>query len=122
MYSGRVFSQLARTAESRDILGLCDAVVTGPYVDRLNTGSSLRGSTNQQIVPLTALGQARYGPPAGDRESNGDEGPRVQVSVDEGVEGRRVYYIGIPRRGDMAHLEQAMERAGVHAGDVSWRP
>jgi anaerobic ribonucleoside-triphosphate reductase activating protein len=122
VYSGRVFSRLSGTAESRDILELCDAVVTGPYVDRLNTGSPLRGSANQRIVPLTALGQARYALPTSGGESNGGEGPRVQVSVDEGMEGRRVYYIGIPRRGDMTHLERAMERTGVRAGDVSWRP
>jgi anaerobic ribonucleoside-triphosphate reductase activating protein len=122
VYSGQVFSRLSRTAESRAILDLCDAVVTGPYVDRLNTGTPLRGSANQQVVPLTALGQARYSLPAGGGASNGGEEPRVQVSMNEGVEGRRVYYIGIPRRGDMARLERAMERAGVHAGDVSWRP
>jgi anaerobic ribonucleoside-triphosphate reductase activating protein len=118
VYSGRVFSRLSRSAESREILDLCDAVVAGPYVDRLNAGSPLKGSANQRIVPLTPLGRERYD----DAVSPGETAPRVQVCVDEGSEGRRVYYIGIPRRGDMEHLARAMTRAGIRAGDVSWRP
>lgn len=118
VYSGRVFSRLSRSAESREILDLCDAVVAGPYVDRLNSGSPLTGSANQRIVPLTPLGHERYG----DAGSPGETRPRVQVCVDEGSEGRRVYYIGIPRRGDMEHLARAMTRAGIRAGDISWRP
>lgn len=124
MYSGRIFSRLSRSAESREILEMCDAVITGPYVDRLNTGSPLKGSANQRVIPLTALGHDRYGALVGDTglEASEDTGPRVQVSVDEGVEGRRVYYIGIPRRGDMERVARAMAQAGVHAGEMSWRP
>jgi anaerobic ribonucleoside-triphosphate reductase activating protein len=130
VYSGYVYSRLSRSAETREILELCDAVVAGPYVDRLNPGGrhpqggSLlwRGSANQRIVPLTPLGEERYGAVAGDDKAKEDAGPRVQVSVDEGPEGRRVYYIGIPRRGDMEHLTSTLERAGVRAGGVSWRP
>ena len=114
----------------REILDLCDAVMAGPYVDRLNPrgrhpeGGSLlwRGSANQRAVPLTPLGEERYGASAGIGKTREHAGPRVQVSVDEGPEGRRVYYIGIPRRGDMEHLTSRLERAGVRSGDVSWRP
>lgn len=120
IYSGRTYSRLARSPESREILKMCDAVIAGPYVDRLNAGSPLKGSANQRIVPLTALGRDRYGG-IEDSGSAADPGPRVQVSVEEGAEGRRVYYIGIPRRGDMARLQQVMARAGVRAGEVSWR-
>ncbi|MCW2902062.1 MAG: putative radical activating enzyme [Streptosporangiaceae bacterium] len=122
VYSGRVFSRLTRSAESREILKMCDAVVAGPYVDRLNAGAPLKGSANQQIVPLTALGHQRYDALVDGDGASGDLAARVQVSVDEGTEGRRVYYIGIPRRGDMAVLERAMTRAGVRAREVSWRP
>ncbi|WP_067455717.1 4Fe-4S single cluster domain-containing protein [Actinomadura macra] len=142
VYSGYVYSRLSRTEAMREILNMCDAVITGPYVDRLNpggrhseSGSLLwKGSANQRVVPLSPLGRERYGALAdiGDTredaesgvaaESGKAAGPRVQVSVDEGPEGRRVYYIGIPRRGDMDHLTSRLERAGVRAGDVSWRP
>ncbi|WP_242885587.1 4Fe-4S single cluster domain-containing protein [Actinomadura litoris] len=130
VYSGYVYSRLSRSAATREILGMCDAVITGPYVDRLNpggrhseSGSLLwRGSANQRVVPLSPLGRERYGALAGIGETRDEAGPRVQVSVDEGPEGRRVYYIGIPRRGDMEHLTSRLERAGVRAGEVSWRP
>lgn len=122
VYSGRVFSRLSRATDSREILDLCDAVVAGPYVDRLNAGSPLKGSANQRIVPLTALGRERYEAAAGDAVSPGETRPRMQVCVDEGLEGRRVYYIGIPRRGDMEKVTRAMTRAGIRSGDVSWRP
>lgn len=130
LYSGYVYSRLARSGETREILDMCDAVITGPYVDRLNPGGrhpeggSLlwRGSANQRVVPLSPLGRERYGALADIGETGDETGPRVQVSVDEGPEGRRVYYIGIPRRGDMEHLTSRLDRAGVRSGDVSWRP
>ena len=111
VYSGYAFSRLAASAAAREILGLCDAVVAGPYVERRNTGLPLRGSANQRIVPLTDLGHQRYG------NVTGEGMFRMQVSVDSG----RVYYIGIPRRGDMVRLNSTLEHAGVHAGEVSWR-
>ncbi|QKW34154.1 radical SAM protein [Actinomadura sp. NAK00032] len=130
VYSGYVYSRLCRSGETREILDMCDAVITGPYVDRLNPGGrhsgdgSLlwRGSANQRVVPLSPLGRRRYGALADVGNTGEGTGPRVQVSVDEGPEGRRVYYIGIPRRGDMEHLTSRLDRAGVRSGDVSWRP
>ena len=91
----------------------CDAIITGPYVERLNGGTLWRGSTNQHIVTVSALGKERYG----DAE-RGETTPHVQVSVEDD----RIYYIGIPRRGDMERLTERLELAGVHAGEVSWRP
>jgi anaerobic ribonucleoside-triphosphate reductase activating protein len=115
VYSGYAFSRLARSAKVREILDLCDAVVAGPYVERRGGGGPLRGSANQRVVPLTDLGHRRY-------DDVIDEGrPRIQVSVDSGADGRRVYYIGIPRKGDMVRLNSTLEHAGVHAGEVSWR-
>lgn len=113
VYSGYVISRLSRNPESRDILELCDAVVTGPYIERLNDGSPLRGSSNQELVPLTPLGHRRYVTVDSDRR-------RIQVCVEDGAEGRRVYYIGIPRRGDMDRLSAALDGAGVRAGETSW--
>lgn len=114
IYSGYVISKLSRDPESRDILELCDSVVTGPYIERLNDGSGLKGSSNQRIVSLTPLGASRYGSLEEDRQ-------RMQVCVEDGAEGRRVYYIGIPRRGDMDRLSAVLDGAGVQAGEASWR-
>lgn len=116
VYSGYAYSRLTRSARTREILSCCDAVVTGPYVERRGEGGPLMGSANQRLVPLTDLGHRRYA----DVPATGAS--RIQVAVDAGPQGRRVYYIGIPRRGDMDRLNSTLERAGVHAGEVSWRP
>jgi anaerobic ribonucleoside-triphosphate reductase activating protein len=120
VFSGYAYSRLSRAGESRGILDLCDAVVAGPYVDGRNDGSPLRGSSNQRLVPLSDLGRERYDIRSGVAASP-EHDRRMQVSVNDGPEGRRVYYIGIPRRGEMDQLSSALERAGVHAGEVSWR-
>ncbi len=49
------------------------------------------------------------------------DGRRMLVCVEDGAEGRRVYYIGIPRRGDMDRLSAVLDGAGVRAGEASWR-
>jgi anaerobic ribonucleoside-triphosphate reductase activating protein len=116
VYSGYSLSRLRGVARSRELLELCDAVVSGPYIDRLNTpgtGPRWRGSGNQRIIAVSELGRKRYG----DAECGGT-GPYMQVSV----ESDRIYYIGIPRRGDMERLTERLTLAGIHGGEVSWRP
>ncbi|MCO6010109.1 radical SAM protein [Actinoallomurus purpureus] len=116
VYSGYAASRLRRSARTRELLELCDAVVAGPYIERLNQadrGLRWRGSSNQQIIAVSDLGRKRYG----DAERGG-EAPHMQVSVDD----NRIYYIGIPRRGDMERLTERLSLSGVHAGEVSWRP
>jgi anaerobic ribonucleoside-triphosphate reductase activating protein len=116
VYTGYAPSRLHGSARFRSLLDLCDAVVAGRYVDRLNTTDSAqrwRGSGNQRIIPVSELGRKRYG----DAEC-GETGPHMQVSV----EGDRIYYIGIPRRGDMERLTERLTLAGIHGGEVSWRP
>ncbi|MFL6053803.1 MAG: 4Fe-4S single cluster domain-containing protein [Actinoallomurus sp.] len=116
VYSGYAASRLRRSARTRELLELCDAVVAGPYIERLNKvdrGLRWRGSSNQQIIAVSDLGRKRYG----DAE-RGEETPHMQVSVEHD----RIYYIGIPRRGDMERLTERLSLSGVHAGEVSWRP
>src|SRR5258708_29439783 len=106
IFSGFAYSRLISDPGSREIRGLCDAVVAGPYIDGRNDGSPLRGSSNQRLVPLTDLGRKRY-ETAFDGAAPPEQGKHIQVSVNDGPEGRRVYYIGIPRRGDMDQLSSA---------------
>ncbi|GAA4630142.1 4Fe-4S cluster-binding domain-containing protein [Actinoallomurus vinaceus] len=115
VYSGYAASRLRRSARTRELLELCDAVVAGPYIERLNQvdrGLQWRGSSNQQIIAVSDLGRKRYG------DARGEETPHMQVSVED----NRIYYIGIPRRGDMERLTERLSLSGVHAGEVSWRP
>lgn len=112
VYSGYSLSRLRR--EHPYILGECDAVVTGPYIERLNRpGLRWRGSANQRVTALTELGRERY--PEPDEPAAGP--PSMQVSV----EGGRIWFIGIPSRGDMDRLDDRLRRAGITTGEVSWR-
>lgn len=111
VYSGYPWSRLSRTPRLAALLDRCDAVITGPYLARRNSGAALRGSDNQRVVPLTALGELRYSRPAP------QAGRRMQVAVEEG----RIYCIGIPGAGDLDRITERLADAGVLLGEVTWR-
>lgn len=108
-YSGRPLVELR--AGFGDLLGLFDAVVPEPFVQGAPTDEALRGSANQSVVPLTALGRERY-TGTGLAEQRG----RVQVDVDD----ETIWFIGIPRQGDMRRLEKQAAAAGITWKRTSW--
>lgn len=112
-YSGYPFATLKKDHDR--LLQELDAVIPEPYVDKLPLTHLWRGSANQRLVPLSRRGQARYltyvDAPADSL------GKRIQATVS----GQRVFYIGIPARGDMAGLEKACAERGVTFSEVSWR-
>jgi anaerobic ribonucleoside-triphosphate reductase activating protein len=112
VYSGYTRGALARRPGTARVLAMCDAVITGPYIDRLNPGGPWRGSANQQLIILSELGQERFGhaQAAAEREK------RLQVSCD----GRRVWLIGIPARGDLDQLERELSCRGLTLEGRSW--
>ncbi|WP_410597390.1 4Fe-4S cluster-binding domain-containing protein [Amycolatopsis sp. lyj-23] len=110
VFSGYSHARLAARPECADALGRCDAVVAGPYVERRNRGTELRGSDNQEIVPLTPLGAERYG------GSAAAPAPAMQLSADAGA----VRLIGIPRRGDLDRLRAGLAARGITAEAVTW--
>jgi anaerobic ribonucleoside-triphosphate reductase activating protein len=74
-----------------------------------------RGSSNQSLVPLSDRGRARY---ATYVEAAADSfGKRIQA----GVDGQRIWFVGIPARGDMAALEATCAARGIELSKVSWR-
>jgi anaerobic ribonucleoside-triphosphate reductase activating protein len=110
-YSGRSLAVLR--ARFGRLLALLDVIVPGPYVAAQAPGGRWRGSANQDLVPLTALGNERY-----DDEVDRPAGPtRMQI----GTDGDRIYHIGIPAPGDLAALEAAMARRGLAYREASWR-
>jgi len=112
-YSGMPQRRLEK--DHADILARLDAIIPEPYVDGLPQGNVWRGSRNQPLVPLTARGHTRY---AAHVEQAADaHGKRMQASVD----GKRVWMIGIPARGDMAAVEALCAARGLALTDVSWR-
>ena len=110
VYSGLPRRRLER--EHAIILRQIDVLVPEPYAHTAGPGDRWRGSANQPLVALTALGRARI-----ERAGNVST-PRLQVASD--VEG--AWLVGIPEAGDLDRIEAAMARRGVRLREVSWRP
>lgn len=112
VYSGYTYGALNRRASAAPVLALCDAVITGPYIDRLNPGGPWRGSANQQLIILSALGEERFGL----AETTASREQRLQLSSD----GSQLWLIGIPGRGDLDALEYGLQIRGVTVQGRSW--
>lgn len=109
-YSGLPESRLRR--DHSDTLALLDALIPEPFVERRPDGAIWRGSDNQPLVALSPLGERRYGPFATYRPDR----PPFQVEVGD----EAVWYIGVPRRGDLGRLDAAAQHAGIRLGGASW--
>jgi anaerobic ribonucleoside-triphosphate reductase activating protein len=111
-YSGYPLGTLKK--KHPGILALLDAVIPEPYVDGLPLAHVWRGSANQPLVPLSPRGAARY---EAYLTTPAEAGKRMQVAADGG----RLWFIGIPHRGDMAALEDLCRQRGLTMNAVSWR-
>jgi anaerobic ribonucleoside-triphosphate reductase activating protein len=111
-YSGFPLATLRK--KHAGLLALLDAVIPEPYVDGLPLAKVWRGSANQPLVPLSPRGEARFGPHL---DAAAATGRRMQVAAD----GQRLWFIGIPDRGDMAELEALCRQRGLTLDAVSWR-
>ncbi len=109
-YSG--YSNRLLKRRFSDILGLLDAVISEPYLSERASEQWLRGSSNQRIHVLSKLGDVRFGATG----EGFDRGAAVQVAVTNDS----VWYIGIPRSGDMERLEEIARQRGVNLGGASW--
>ena len=110
-YSGFPEARLRR--DHAAVLERLDAVIPGAYVASWAPGGAWRGSGNQSIVPLTALGRARYASVPDDPPDT----PAVQFVVGED----EIWMIGVPRPGDMERIERRLAERGVVLGAPSWR-
>jgi anaerobic ribonucleoside-triphosphate reductase activating protein len=111
-YSGYRLERLRK--EHAKLLERIDALICDPYVESLATERPWRGSDNQRLVPLTPLGQARYGAFV---DAADGLPKRFQVVAD----GQRLWFVGIPQRGDLDRIEQACADRGVSLAATSWR-
>jgi len=110
-YSGHPLARLQR--EHPALLALLDALIPEPYVDNLPMNQLWRGSANQPLVLLSERGRQRYSafvdaPPAA---------KRMQV----GISGQRVWWVGLPERGDMQALERLCAERGLTFAQASWK-
>jgi anaerobic ribonucleoside-triphosphate reductase activating protein len=113
VYSGFTHGALKRREPAHAVLRRCDAAITGPYVDRLNPGGRWRGSANQRLVILSELGRRRYA----DAETGAPADERIQICSD----GQTVWFVGIPRRGDLDRIAQRLANREIRAENVSWQ-
>ena len=111
-YSGRPLRHLRQ--HHPDILDRLDALVPEPYVHSRPQRHPWRGSDNQPLEILSALGQSRYGLGI---DGNAGHTPRVQLDVGHG----RLWVIGLPRPADLDAVRAALESRGVLLEQASWR-
>ena len=109
VYSGLTQRRLVR--EHTQILQRIDVLVPEPYAYTAGPGGRWRGSANQPLVALTALGRARL---AG---AGNTTAPRFQVAGEPGG----AWIVGIPEAGDLERIEAEMAHRGVKLREVSWR-
>ena len=109
-YSGYPLKTLE--AQHGDLLARFDAVIPEPYVDALPLEKRWRGSANQPLVLLSDRGRERF---AADLDTPAPK--EMQVAVD----GQRIWFIGLPDRGDMTRLEDLCRQRGIDFANASWR-
>jgi anaerobic ribonucleoside-triphosphate reductase activating protein len=112
-YSGYPLAKLQK--RHAPLLAQLDALIPEPFRDQQPLTHLWRGSANQPLIMLSERGRQRYA--AYVDAASGPDGKRIQAMLD----GQKVWYIGIPARGDMAALEAACEERGVAFSQVSWR-
>lgn len=106
VYSGLPLEVLA----SRDVVkqGLIDCLISDPFEVSLGQTKYLRGSDNQRMTCLTALGHEVFG----SLERHTTEADRqLDVMFDDDGE---VWLAGIPSRGDMTRLQLILESQGTY--------
>ena len=112
-YSGYPLATLQR--DHAALLAKLDALIPEPFVQAKPLTHLWRGSANQPLVLLSPRGQRRYADYVAAPADPSHK--RMQAMVD----GSRVWYVGIPARGDMAALEASCEARGIAFDQVSWR-
>lgn len=105
VYSGRPFEELVSCKVVKQ--GLIDCLISDPFEVSKGQTKYLRGSDNQRMTCLTALGHEVFG--SLDRPAT-DADRRLDVMFDAQGE---VWLVGIPSRGDMARLHVILENQGT---------
>ena len=105
VYSGRTSDEVLPLFSSWP--GLVDAVITEPYIESEPQTRPLVGSDNQRLFMLTRLGEERFLPYVRPRDAQ-DDGLDFMADKAGGF-----WMAGIPRRGDMERLRQALAMQGT---------
>jgi len=109
IYTGNTLAELRRTGDPRilEIVdSLADLIIDGEYVDELNDGGSLKGSSNQKVHFLTE----RYLP---FRQLYEGKSRDVQVFIT----GKDAFFVGIPYRETLESWKEAASRLAEETGE-----
>lgn len=112
-YSGYPLATLQK--KHGRLLQKLDALIPEPFVENLPMSHLWRGSSNQPLVPLSERGRRNFA--AHVDAAAATAGKQMQTMVD----GSRIWFVGIPARGDMVALEQTCREHGIAFDQVSWR-
>jgi anaerobic ribonucleoside-triphosphate reductase activating protein len=120
-YSGYPLRHLRRKHAA--ILERLDALIPEPFAAEAPQDRLWRGSANQTLELLSDRGRMRF---ADFVDAPAEAfGKRIQVGIDPagdaGPGQDRVWFVGIPARGDMESLEKLCSDRGVTLAKVSWR-
>jgi len=113
-YSGYPHATLQK--KHAGILMKLDALIPEPYIDAKPLTHVWRGSSNQSLVLLSELGRNRF------EQYQDTMADTANKHIQTLIDGERVWYVGIPARGDMDALERSCKSQGVSLTQVSWKP
>ncbi len=113
-YSGYPLTTLK--VKHADIINKLDALIPEPYIEQQPTNQIWRGSDNQSLQLLTERAQNKYAAFLSN-DTTKPANKQIQVMLD----GKQVWYIGIPQRGDMNRLEASCQEQGISFQQPSWR-
>lgn len=86
IYTGYLYEQLFELPYGKELVELCDLIIDGPYVQELDDGKSLRGSSNQRVIPITDRYKKHL-------SLYGEDARKVQTDSSNKLE---IKYIGLP--------------------------
>jgi anaerobic ribonucleoside-triphosphate reductase activating protein len=112
-YSGYPLATLQK--KHAKILNQLDALIPEPFIETQPLTQAWRGSSNQPLVLMSDRGRARMQAYVDAPIDAQDK--RIQTMID----GERIWYVGIPARGDMQALEALCTERGMAFEKVSWR-
>lgn len=100
IYTGYTIEELNASEDIyiKNLLGVTDLLIDGPYIEDLNDGKNLRGSSNQRVIPLTT----RYSKNVDDYGTKNSE---IEIFVKED----KILMVGIPEKRMFNRFKKAFE-------------
>ena len=114
VFSGHSFESLQPSLTAFD--GLIDALIADPFDHDEPQTLALRGSDNQRLIALTPLGEERFGPY---NRPLRPEDRAFDIMFDDNS--GEVFFVGIPRPGDMRRLTKLLRCQGHEAASTEDR-